>query len=107
MANNSLSEMFKQKWTIHFAYLNFDKKFKKIDNGIDGNNDEDDWLTQEEYDWLIMETLDNEVTDEKNVLWKEEDFLDGFYDDAEDDDDEHDACNEDEDEEDGKGEDAH
>ena len=69
----------------------------------------DDWLTLEESNWLIREALDNEVTGNKGDVWKEEDFLEGFYDDDvddDDDDDDDDACNEDEDEEDGKDEDA-
>ena len=98
MANNNLSEVFKQRWTIQLAhFLTFGHY-----SGIDGNNEADDWLTLEESNWLIRETLDNEVTGKKSVDWKEEDLLEGFYDDVEDEDE---AYNEDD--EDGKKEDAH
>ena len=101
MANNNLSELFKQSWTILLAHLNFDSKFLSVNEygATDCNNDEDDWLTPEEYDWLFREPLDNKGADKKNVMWKEEDFLEGYYDDVEDD-----GLNEDED--DGEDEDA-
>ena len=104
MANNNLSKLFKQRWTIHFTHLNFNKKFQNIYSGIDGNNEADDWLTLDESNCLIRETFDKEKVDKKSVDWKEEDLLEGFYDDVEDEDD---ACGGDEDEEDGKDEDAH
>ena len=98
MANNNLPEVFKQRWAIQLAhFLTFGHY-----SGIDGNNEADDWLTLEESNWLIRETLANEVTGKKGIDWKEEDLLEGFYDDVEDEDE---AYNEDD--EDGKKEDAH
>ena len=89
MANNTLSEVFKQRWTIQLAhFLTFG-----LYSGIDVNNEADDWLTLEESNWLIRETLDKEKADKKSVDWKEEDLLEGFYDDVEDEDE---AYNEDE-----------
>ena len=82
MANNTLSEVFKQRWTIQLAhFLTFGNY-----SGIDGNNVADDWLTLEESNWLIRETLAYEVTGKKGVVWKEEDLLEGFYDDVKDED---------------------
>ena len=82
MANNTLSEVFKQRWTIQLAHVLTFGHYR----GIDGNNEADDWLTLEESNWLIRETLDKEKADKKSVDWKEEDLLEEFYDDVEDED---------------------
>ena len=111
MVNNNLSELFKRNWEIRLVGLKFhdenydeddwltaeesnwltketvhDYVTDKKDFGL--KEDENDWLTVEESNWLIRETLhDGHVTDKKDIAWREDDLLDGFYDDVEDEDD--------------------
>ena len=96
IANNNLSKLFKTSWEIQLLGLKFH----------DENYDDDDWLTLEESNWLISDTLGDDVTDKKDIAWREDDLLDGFYDDVEDDDDEAEEEDETDDKENGKDEDA-